>query len=99
MDIKRETDLEATIAALLNSACAENESDTPDFILANYLIGCLTNFNKTVKARENWYGRPCGDGAAILGTSNEIEEKPAHLGLLDDLDHEAKLAQEKESDK
>ena len=45
------------LASLLNSYSMENGSDTPDFILADYLIGCLVNLDRTVKAREVWYGR------------------------------------------
>lgn len=44
----------------------ENGSDTPDFILAEYLKHCLIAFNLMVQAREKWYGRPCGNGAAIV---------------------------------
>lgn len=42
---------------LINSHCIENMSDTPDFILANYLKNCLENFAEAVNARETWYGR------------------------------------------
>lgn len=38
---------------LLNRHSKENESNTPDFILADYLIGCLENFNKTIRLRES----------------------------------------------
>jgi len=41
---------------LLNRACEENESNTPDFILADYLIACLFAFNQATKARDHWYG-------------------------------------------
>ena len=57
---------ESELMTLLNRFSAENGSDTPDFMLAAYLRSCLDNFNATVKAREKWYGRPCGDGSAIL---------------------------------
>lgn len=50
-------DLEKEIAATLNRASAENESNTPDYILAQYLMGCLAAFNTAVQQRENWYGR------------------------------------------
>lgn len=53
------------IARALNGVSAENGSDTPDFILAEYLTACLTAFDEAVVAREEWYGRPVGDGAAI----------------------------------
>jgi len=43
---------------LLNQWSKENESNTPDFILANYLINCLAAFDSAVREREIWYGRP-----------------------------------------
>jgi hypothetical protein len=42
---------------LINKYSKENGSDTPDFILADYLFNCLTNFDETVGRREIWYGR------------------------------------------
>jgi hypothetical protein len=42
---------------LINCYSRENGSDTPDWILADYLFGCLENFDKTLQAREKWYGR------------------------------------------
>jgi len=43
---------------VLNRFSAENGSDTPDFLLARYLLGCLAAWNTGVRAREQWYGRP-----------------------------------------
>lgn len=51
------SNLRSELETLLNSESMENGSNTPDFILAEYLIGCLENFDKTVNARETWYGR------------------------------------------
>lgn len=48
---------EKELEALINTYSRENASNTPDFILAKYLKGCLKVFNKTVKARAKWYGR------------------------------------------
>lgn len=45
------------LQSLINRYSKENGSNTPDFILADYLAGCLENFDKTVAAREKWYGR------------------------------------------
>jgi uncharacterized protein YlzI (FlbEa/FlbD family) len=45
------------IEHLLNAYSIENMSDTPDFVLAGYLMDCLESWNKSVKARELWYGR------------------------------------------
>ena len=51
-------DLRKKIESAINSASAENGSDAPDFILAEYLTDCLAAFNKAAMAREKWYGRP-----------------------------------------
>jgi len=42
---------------LLNRRSMENGSDTPDFILAQYLTDCLRAWNRATKRREDWYGR------------------------------------------
>ena len=45
------------IAAVLNRHGAENGSDTPDWILAQFITDALEAWNKAVLAREQWYGR------------------------------------------
>lgn len=42
---------------LINRYSKENESNTPDFILAEYLIRCLNTWNTCTESREHWYGR------------------------------------------
>jgi hypothetical protein len=42
---------------LINRHSMENGSDTPDFLLAEYLRGCLDVYDRTVRQREQWYGR------------------------------------------
>jgi hypothetical protein len=49
--------LQKEIEIAINRASAECASDTPDFILAEYLADCLSAWNKASRARENWYGR------------------------------------------
>ena len=49
--------LQKDIERLINSHCRENKSNTPDFILAEYLMDCLKAFEKTSNAREKWYGK------------------------------------------
>lgn len=44
-------------AHAINSESRENASNTPDFILASYLVECLKNYEAAVNAREKWYGR------------------------------------------
>ena len=61
---------------LINRYSMESGSDTPDYILAEYLMGCLEVFNKTVKARESWYGR---GGIGRTGGDGEAPN-PRHSG-------------------
>lgn len=42
------------LCALLNKHCKENESNTPDFILAYYLSEVLEVFNKTIAAKNKY---------------------------------------------
>jgi len=42
---------------LINKHSLENDSNTPDFILANYIAMCLEAYNVTLQSREQWYGR------------------------------------------
>ena len=46
-----------SLVELLNKYSKENDSNTPDFILAEYLMLCLEAYNKTLQVRESWYGR------------------------------------------
>lgn len=48
---------EIELRNLINRYSMENVSDTPDFILAEYLMGCLELFGSTVNKREKWWGR------------------------------------------
>lgn len=48
--------LTQTLASAISKHNAENGSNTPDFILAQYLSDCLDAFNKASKRREAWYG-------------------------------------------
>lgn len=51
------TQLVRDFAEVINKNSLENESDTPDFILAEYLVACLTAFNNAANARRTWYDR------------------------------------------
>ena len=45
---------------VINCFSRENGSDTPDFILAEYLTACLDAYDKALQRREAWYGRKVG---------------------------------------
>jgi hypothetical protein len=49
--------LHVELQQLLNRVSRENRSDTPDYILANFMIGCLASYEQATNARECWYGR------------------------------------------
>ena len=55
--MSRYDEFEKELEHLINKHSLENDSNTPDFILAHYLVECLHNWNDAVTARENWYGR------------------------------------------
>ena len=44
--------LKDDLTALLNTYNAESPSNTPDWILAEYLMGCLAIYNHALKSRE-----------------------------------------------
>lgn len=50
-------DLRTEIQVALNRHSAENGSNTPDFILADFLMSCLSAFDRTTVSREEW-GKP-----------------------------------------
>ena len=52
---KMEVEFVYELEKLLNRYSQENGSDTPDFILAQYLKGCLDNYNSCVNARDTYY--------------------------------------------
>ncbi len=52
--------------ALLNKYNQEAGSDTPDFILAGYLIDCLETFDTYVVKRDDWYS----EKTAFASTGN-----------------------------
>lgn len=48
--------LKTELAKVLNRYSMETASETPDFILAEYLLACLAAWNMAVSMREH-YGR------------------------------------------
>lgn len=54
---------------LINRHCMENGSDTPDFMLAEYLMDCLRNFNAVTAKRTAWY-KPAKEADTDLDPAN-----------------------------
>ena len=78
------SDLEKELAAVLNRHSAENASNTPDWILAQYVLACLAAFATAVQQRETWYvGRD--PRPAVLKEQDELRtalEKSVRLQSL-----------------
>lgn len=65
-------DFRRKLEHLLNSESMENGSNTPDFILADFLWGCLRALDAAVARRDEWYGVKLVPGDSHFP---EIEEK------------------------
>lgn len=65
------------LSALLNSYSMENRSNTPDFILAEYMLNCLRAFETASLSREDWYGEsfsPGGKSGPVPDSSREGDD-------------------------
>lgn len=63
------------LESLINRFSQENGSNTPDFILAQYLLACLLAWNESVTAREKWYGR-MGTAPATIAQQEQLNRMP-----------------------
>lgn len=52
----KEVEFKRELKSLINRYNRESISNTPDFILAEYLMVCLDNFETMVNVRTVWYG-------------------------------------------
>ena len=55
------TQFEKDLESLINSHSKENDSNTPDFVLAEYLKNCLEAFNNATKARDKFHNIKLGE--------------------------------------
>ena len=72
--------LRKEIEHVINCDSAENGSNTPDFILAEYLTDCLAAFDKAVNARDVWYG--IDQELTVIEQGGEDEACRDHLTKL-----------------
>ena len=61
MTQEQKTKLIQDFATAINKVSAENNSNTPDFILANYLVMCLETFDHITNMRNDWYKPNIGE--------------------------------------
>lgn len=60
-DVERPTNFKIELEGLINKYSMENASNTPDFILAEYLIDSLNAFNDAEIKRSKWYSKTESD--------------------------------------
>lgn len=48
--------LNSALAELINEHSRESASNTPDYLLANFLEACLKAYEETTQQRDRWYG-------------------------------------------
>lgn len=83
--------LRGELAKVLNSFSQENNSNSPDFVLAGFIVDSLAAFDRAVNAREAYFGRPVTEAvvspqmakpkpvvepADVDLTPKKVEEKP-----------------------
>lgn len=71
--------LEQAIERAINAFSAEGGSDTPDFLLAEFLVRVLGCWNAGIVARERWYGRP--PGSPTGGSLDEVTHEESQGGV------------------
>ena len=64
---------------VINKCAKENDSDTPDFILAQYLIDCINAYAKAVRSRDNHF-----DYEPWSGGTDDDEDELSPVGDEDD---------------
>ena len=80
----KKTKLEEKLTDLLNSESREEDSNTPDFILAEYMIACLDAFEVANNKREVWYGVELGQKERETAVCRELEAEQKEKELESD---------------
>lgn len=62
---------EEEIRSVINRHSKENDSNTPDFILAQYICVCLDAWNIATQQREAWYGRDARPSSICMGSTEK----------------------------
>lgn len=86
---RKSTTLRRELEYLLNRYSREQASNTPDFILARYLMTCLAAYEGAVNARDEFFSsRPYtpSDLRAVQGARPvEMQGATAAFGILDEI--------------
>lgn len=55
MSLEKDLAFKRELQTLINKHCKENGSNTPDFILAEYIHDCLKTFERIIVRRDEWH--------------------------------------------
>jgi len=69
----------AELEALLNRYSREMGSNTPDFLLAEFLLRCLDAFDAAVRDRQAWYGKPMPEPSVSVDEKGHKQTGPFPL--------------------
>ncbi len=82
-------DFQGGLEGLINECSRENDSDTPDFILAQYVKSCLDAYSTAVRACDRWFqegelgksnGNLCSEQPALYTTSYPYPDTTRWVG-------------------
>jgi hypothetical protein len=54
-EVAEENSFRKDLEKLINTHSKDNCTNTPDFLLANFLISCMDAFDLTVRKRDDWF--------------------------------------------
>jgi hypothetical protein len=78
--VQRERSFSDDLKDLINHHSRENYSNTPDLVLAQFLVGTIKSFEEAVNQREAWYGRA---GSTTQGCDASVEQaSPVEQSIL-----------------
>jgi len=67
------------LAHLINKHSLESQSDTPDFILAEYLTESLISYNRACCKREVFFGRKTSEKNLANSTATPVQHLKAEI--------------------
>ena len=79
-------DFRKSLEEVINQYSKENGSDTPDFILAEYLDKCIEAFDAATKSRSEWHGGKDKADNDFIATAAALADENRLFGLADMLD-------------
>lgn len=59
------------LTTLINKHSLENITNTPDYILADYLLNCLEAFYDAIHARNQWHSADSNNNVELRNTKKE----------------------------